>query len=63
MRKKIHGDKYDYSKVKYLGNKKKVEIICPKHGSFWVKPNAHLTSKCGCPRCIQSYGELLISTL
>ena len=61
--KKIHGDKYDYSKVKYLGNKRKVEIICPKHGSFWVKPNAHLASKCGCPRCIQSYGELLISNL
>lgn len=60
---KIHGDKYDYSKVKYLGNKRKVEIICPKHGSFWVKPNAHVTKKCGCPRCIQSYGELLISNL
>lgn len=31
---KIHGDKYDYSKVKYTHNKTKVCIICPKHGEF-----------------------------
>ena len=27
--KKIHGNKYDYSKVKYIDNKTKVCIICP----------------------------------
>lgn len=32
--KQIHGDKYDYSKVNYHNGKQKVEIICPKHGSF-----------------------------
>lgn len=30
----VHGDKYDYSKVDYQGNKVKVCIICPKHGEF-----------------------------
>lgn len=33
--KKIHGDRYDYSKVEYLGKDVPVEIICSKHGSFW----------------------------
>lgn len=30
--KKIHDNKYDYSKVDYNGVHKKVCIICPKHG-------------------------------
>ncbi len=32
--KAVHGDKYDYSKVDYKGNKDPVIIICPKHGEF-----------------------------
>ena len=47
---KIHGNKYDYSKVEYLGDKNKVCIICPKHGEFWQTPNNHLKGK-GCPDC------------
>ena len=47
---KVHGDKYDYSKVEYKGNKTKVCIICPKHGEFWQTPNKHL-AKQGCPKC------------
>lgn len=47
---KIHGDKYDYSKVNYQGNAKKVIIICPTHGEFLQKPMIHLT-KHGCPEC------------
>ena len=54
--KKIHGDKYDYSKVVYSGNKKPVEIICPKHGSFWQKPNSHTSSKYGCKLCNYTKG-------
>ena len=46
----IHGVKYDYSKVKYYNNKIKIEIICPKHGIFLQKPNAHLLGY-GCPIC------------
>lgn len=50
---KIHGDKYDYSKVDYKGYKTPVEIICPIHGSFWMKPFVHLqpTYQQGCPKC------------
>ena len=47
---KIHGNKYDYSKVKYKNQKEKVCIICPEHGEFWQNPNNHLNGK-GCPYC------------
>jgi len=47
--KKIHGNKYDYSKVNYINNTTKIEIICPIHGSFWQTPNAH--KKHGCKYC------------
>ena len=33
--KKLHGDKYDYSKVDYKGKDMNVCIICPKHGIFF----------------------------
>lgn len=46
----IHGDKYDYSKVNYITKDNPVEIICPKHGSFWQKAHDHICG-CGCPRC------------
>ena len=48
--KEKHGDKYDYSKVFYDGNKVKVCIICPIHGSFYMTPNSHLSGQ-GCPKC------------
>lgn len=54
----VHGDRYDYSKVVYQGNKQKVEIICPKHGSFFQKPNAHISAKAGCRFCLESRGEM-----
>lgn len=50
---KIFGDKYDYSKVKYENAKKKVTIICKKHGEFTAKPNNLLFGK-GCPICNES---------
>ena len=47
---KIHGDKYDYSKVEYIDNKTKVCIICPIHGEFWQRPDNHLHGA-GCYKC------------
>lgn len=47
---KIHGDKYDYSKVKYESIKIKVEIICKEHGLFLQTPFSHLRGS-GCPDC------------
>ncbi len=53
--KAIYGEKYDYSKVEYRGNKSKVCIICPEHGEFWTTPNNHLKNH-GCPKCSGNYG-------
>ena len=59
---KIHGDKYDYSKVVYIGSKKKVEIVCPTHGSFWQTSTKHLSGH-GCKKCaISSTTTRLAST-
>jgi hypothetical protein len=46
----IHGDKYDYSKIEYTGNKNKVCIICPEHGEFWQAGGSHLKGS-GCSKC------------
>ena len=43
-------DFYNYDKINYINSKTKVEIICPIHGSFWQRPNDHL-SNYGCPKC------------
>ena len=49
--KNAHGDKYDYSKVKYVNSHTKVCIICPEHGEFWMLPNAHILQEQNCPKC------------
>lgn len=48
--KKIHGNKYDYSKVNYTKALEEVEIICSKHGSFFQVASYHLSGN-GCLRC------------
>lgn len=55
--KKVHGDKYDYSKVEYVNSQTKVCVICHEkdengneHGEFWVTPNNHLRNR-KCPKC------------
>jgi hypothetical protein len=45
-----HKDKYDYSLVDYKNSITKVEVICSEHGSFFVRPDAHVR-KVGCPVC------------
>ena len=47
---KVHGDKYDYSKVEYYGTSEKVLIICSDHGEFWQTPYSHLAGR-QCPLC------------
>lgn len=47
---KVHGNKYDYSRVEYVNNRTKVCIICPEHGEFWQTPYKHLSGQ-GCPKC------------
>lgn len=52
-----HSNFYDYSKVVYINNKTKVEIICPIHSSFFQTPNSHLSQGAGCPEC----GKVLVT--
>lgn len=47
---KVHGNKYDYSKVKYVNYKSHITIICQKHGEFTQTPKVHLIG-CGCQKC------------
>lgn len=54
---KIHNDKYDYSKVTYTKMHDKVCIICSKHGEFWQSMANHIAGK-GCPRCKESLLEM-----
>ena len=51
---------YDYSKVDYQGKAEKVKIICPKHGTFYKRPN-DLLNLHGCKKCGQEYLHELFS--
>jgi very-short-patch-repair endonuclease len=56
----IHGDKYDYSLVKYKNVKDYVKIKCIKHNYIFKQtPDNHL-SGCGCPKYKLSKGETKI---
>ena len=47
---KVHGDTYDYSRVRYVNWKTHVEIGCRIHG-FWMQaPRSHLVGM-GCQLC------------
>ena len=59
--KHVHGNIYDYSQAVYINSKTKLTVICNHHGPFKIIPNSHITSKTGCPRCRESYGERLIA--
>ena len=48
---KIHGDKYDYSKVEYINNRTKVTIGCPIHGDYKKVPEKHISGS-GCRKCL-----------
>ena len=48
--KKIHGNKYDYSKVNYKNSDTKIIIICKKHGKFKQKASTHL-QEANCFKC------------
>jgi len=46
----IHGTRYDYSFVQYVGSKTNVLIICPTHGVFQQRPLSHIKGY-GCTKC------------
>lgn len=47
---KIHNNFYKYDLTNYIMNRIKVKIICPKHGVFEQRPDAHLRGQ-GCNMC------------
>lgn len=47
---KVHGDRYDYSRVKFVNSRQGVEIVCTTHGPFWQLPHVHISGG-GCPTC------------
>ena len=49
--KKIHGERYNYSLVNYIGAKYKIDIICFIHGIFQQTPDSHISKKSTCPKC------------
>jgi hypothetical protein len=55
LAKKIHKNKYNYSKVKYVNSKTPVNILCgdKNHKPFYFTPTPdnHIKKKSGCPKC------------
>ena len=47
---KVHGDKYDYSKSVYVKQSVGVTITCPLHGDFVQTPRKHIRGQ-GCRKC------------
>ena len=47
----IHNNKYEYTKLNYLGMTKEVTITCPKHGDFQSLACSHLYTNVGCSYC------------
>lgn len=50
---KKYGEKYDYSSISYQDSRSKVEIICKRHGPFWLLPHEHLNGQ-ECPACLRN---------
>ena len=60
--KAVHGDRYDYSKMKFESILKKIEIVCPDHGSFWpgevVRGLRHAQAACWPRDCREAWRSL-----
>lgn len=56
----IHGKKYIYPPFEYKNNKQKIEIICRKHGSFFMTVKSHMKGS-NCPECGKEYKANIFS--
>ena len=52
----VHGEKYNYDKVKWNDQHDNVIIICPKHGDF-IQIAINHSRGSGCQICNESHGE------
>jgi hypothetical protein len=58
----IHGNKFNYSKTRYINSCTKVTIVCDKHGEFTQLPSNHFKHGCGtCGRELNKRNILLKS--
>ena len=48
---RIHGNRYNYSRVYYVNMISEVHIICEEHGSFYQLPRVHLGGS-DCAKCV-----------
>ena len=58
--KEIHGDKYDYSKLKYKTYHEKFIVVCPEHGEFEKDYVHFIKRKQGCPQCAKNLKNVLL---
>lgn len=49
---KKYSNYYLYNNVIYLNSRTKVNIICRKHGEFYIRPGDFLLGY-GCPKCFK----------
>lgn len=49
--------KYQYEKCDYQNKTKKVLLVCPLHGDFFIKPFDHLNYGIECDRCEDGVGK------
>lgn len=52
--KRVHENRYDYTKSNYTGARKALEVTCPVHGVYQVRADHHL-SGVGCIKCSGNY--------
>jgi len=52
--KKTHGDRYNYSLVKYIGSKKEIKIKCKNNHIFSQRADSHLKGH-GCKYCTNNF--------
>ena len=57
---KVHGNKYEYHKVVYQGQRVKVLITCTKHGDFLQVPRSHWKGT-GCIECFNDRNKYSLS--
>ena len=55
--KKVHGDKYDYSKSVYVNPRTDIIVTCKKHGDFLTRPYNHMGGA-GCRKCADELNSL-----
>lgn len=59
--KEKYGEKYLYSKIKYVNIKTPVCVVCPEHGDFWKTPLKLLHRNTGCPECMKENKQNTLS--